>query len=129
MALDRAVHSPGMAGGTTALAVAAPVALGSAVHGYLEQTFTVWQAGSEVMIASRRLAGLAAVRRMQGVGRLQKGSNTMTSRSYSRKLPFTEPPARRWVDRLCNARPLANGVRAAAFYCAASVPALRLAGL
>ena len=47
----------------------------------------------------------------------------------SRPLPFTEPPARRSVDRLCYARPLADGVRAAAFSRAAAVPVRRLAGL
>ena len=47
MALDRAVHAPETAGGTTAPAVAAPVALGSAVHGDLAQTITLWQAGGE----------------------------------------------------------------------------------
>ena len=38
MALDRPVHAPEAVGGTTAPAVAAPVALGSAAHGDLEQT-------------------------------------------------------------------------------------------
>ncbi len=38
MALDRPVHAPETAGGTTAPAVAAPAALGSAAHGDLEQT-------------------------------------------------------------------------------------------
>ena len=40
MMLDRPVHAPGTADGTTAPAVAAPAALGSAVHGNLAQTFT-----------------------------------------------------------------------------------------
>ena len=40
MALDRLVHAPEAADGTTAPAVAAPVALGSAVHGGLAQMFT-----------------------------------------------------------------------------------------
>ena len=40
MTLDRPVHAPETADGTTAPAVAAPAALGSAVHGNLAQTFT-----------------------------------------------------------------------------------------
>ena len=40
MALDKPVHAPE----TTAPAVAAPVAPGSAVHGDLAPTFTHWQA-------------------------------------------------------------------------------------
>ena len=40
MMLDKPVHAPGTADGTTAPAVAAPAALGSAVHGNLAQTFT-----------------------------------------------------------------------------------------
>ena len=40
MTLDRPVHAPETADGTTAPAVAAPAALGSAVHGDLAQTFT-----------------------------------------------------------------------------------------
>ena len=39
MMLDRPVHAPETADGTTAPAVAAPAALGSAVHGNLAQTF------------------------------------------------------------------------------------------
>ena len=39
MALDRPVHAPETADGTTAPAVAALAALGSAMHGDLEQTF------------------------------------------------------------------------------------------
>ena len=38
MALDRPAHAPETVGGTTAPAVAAPAALGSAAHGDLEQT-------------------------------------------------------------------------------------------
>ena len=40
MALDRPVHAPEMADGTTAPAVALHVAPGSAVHGGLAQMFT-----------------------------------------------------------------------------------------
>ena len=40
MALDRPVHAPETAGGTTEPAVAALAALGSAVHGGLAQMFT-----------------------------------------------------------------------------------------
>ena len=40
MALDRPVHAPETADGGTATAVAAPVALGAAVHGGLAQMFT-----------------------------------------------------------------------------------------
>ena len=39
MALDRPVHAPEPADGTTAPAVALHAALGSAVHGGLAQTF------------------------------------------------------------------------------------------
>ena len=38
MALGRPVHTPETVDGTAAPAVAAPLALGSAVHGDLEQT-------------------------------------------------------------------------------------------
>ena len=59
MALDRPVHAPETADGTTARAVAAPLALGSVVHG--GQTTPTdrkpWQTGSE-LIASGRLAPL-----------------------------------------------------------------------
>ncbi len=52
MALDKPVHAPETVDGTAGPAVAAPVALGSAVHGDLEQMFThpnFWpgQAGGE----------------------------------------------------------------------------------
>ena len=40
MMLDKPVHAPETADGTTAAAVAAPVALWSAVHRDLAQTFT-----------------------------------------------------------------------------------------
>ena len=40
MALDRPVHATETADGTTARAVAAPIALGSAAHGGLAQMFT-----------------------------------------------------------------------------------------
>ena len=40
MMLDRPVHAPETADGTTVAAVAAPVALWSAVHRDLAQTFT-----------------------------------------------------------------------------------------
>ena len=51
MALDRPVHAPGAADGTTAPAVAVPTAPGSAVHGDLTLTLTPdfqsWLAGGE----------------------------------------------------------------------------------
>ena len=40
MTLDRPVHAPETADGTTVAAVAAPVALGSAMRGDLVQTFS-----------------------------------------------------------------------------------------
>ena len=51
MALDRPVHAPEAVDGTTARAVAAPLALGAAVHGGLTLTLTPdfqsWLAGDK----------------------------------------------------------------------------------
>ena len=51
MTLDRPVHAPETADGTTARAVAAPVALGSVVQGGLTLTLTpdfqAWLAGGK----------------------------------------------------------------------------------